>query len=177
MRPLDNKPLGVCRVNVLGSVCVCACVRAGGCACARAAHVRTYWHIRSVVAEYRRKDRYHFPDVEILKTLFGLLQCQEMALTRYVSCDAVTRRAGRTHNRSLLSRYSTEEYVWCTQLFQKLSLGIALADSNRPESLVTPALEVAWRVDLQRRIARNTQRQSSEAKKKEGSCETQTTYT
>ena len=74
----------------------------------------------------------------------------------------------RTTHLICWSRYSGEEYVWCIQLFEKLSLGIELVDSDCAETLVTPGLADALRRDLKRRITRNTKRQTSEIKKKEG---------
>ena len=45
-------------------------------------HTNRSESIGSVVARYRRKDQYHAPDVEFLKTIFGLLHCNTLALYR-----------------------------------------------------------------------------------------------
>ena len=67
-----------------------------------------------------------------------------------------------------MCRYSGEPFVWVLRLFETLSEGIELVDTDSSETLVTTFMEKALIADAHRRIARSVKRQTAEYKKKTG---------
>ena len=99
------------------------------------------------MANYRSKNKFHHRDVEITKTLYGLLHCNDLPLYRQGTV-----------------------FVWEAQLLEQLGLGIKAVHSGdySDSGLITEDMRDRLLQSLKKRVERNLKRQTDEAKKAKG---------